>query len=371
MTVPNGPVWEAAAAERNWAVIKITQPRANGKSQKLGIDPDSHKVVGHEQAACLTLPEARTLLGRIKRGRHVLGYMPRPDSEMVCGDIDEAAMSDGQPPRWLYDLDRKLTTYTERSPSEGLRVLMARASASRTVPEAGGVGLYADAGKALTITGRPLDGSPLSVNTAWQIQLAFEQHAWQAGACAQRAQRPARRPSNDATAPHWFNHLPAQCQQVEVSKMLAALPAGAFADREAWLRVACAVAHALDEDGWDIFNDWSRDRAGGHYDHAENLRIWSSIGASNRAGDAITIGTLIALAREHGYEPPPGAHGVDHDLADRLAKLADRFDGADIRFTPTTKAAADDTRADAMASGVWQDGMTTADLMDAAFRPQR
>jgi hypothetical protein len=312
---PTGPAWEAAKLERNWAAVRIV-PERDGTSRKIPVDPDTRKAVGAEVAARLTFAEALALVDLLNaegRRRHVLGYMPRLGSALVVGDVDAKALEDGAPPFWLLDLHGRLETYVERSPSgKGLRVLFARAKASFTVPEAGGVGLYADAGKALTITLDRLPDSPTEVATAWSRQQAFRE---QISLIERRAEGAARRCGREdgSEPPRWFDALPETRKPELVEQMLAALPTGGFAERgdgsepSHWLRVLMAVHHGLGGEGYELIDAWSRDRAGGTYDAADNWRTWCTLGEGNRRGESVTIGSLIDLARAHGWQPPPGA----------------------------------------------------------------
>ena len=139
---PTGPAWDAATLERNWAVIQIVPrptPDNPGKTDKPAIDPVTRRWCGHEQDAVLTFAEALDVarLARVYHpsSRFALGYMPRPGSAMVVGDVDAIAMPGGRPPLWLRTEDNSaapLHTYGEWSPSgRGLRLLFKRAEFSR------------------------------------------------------------------------------------------------------------------------------------------------------------------------------------------------------------------------------------------------
>jgi putative DNA primase/helicase len=73
-------------------------------------------------------------------------------------------------------------------------------------------------------------------------------------------------------------------------------------DRDTWARIAMAIKSELPgDDGFDIFERWSA--GGSNYKLADVRATWRSVKASGGVG----IGTLFALAREHGYRRPRGA----------------------------------------------------------------
>ena len=83
--------------------------------------------------------------------------------------------------------------------------------------------------------------------------------------------------------------------------MLAHLADPKFGDYEDWLRISFAVYDATDSMGLEIWDRWCQQLPG--YDAEENARKWDTFGGYDR-DRRITVGTLIKLAREHGYQPP-------------------------------------------------------------------
>ena len=78
---------------------------------------------------------------------------------------------------------------------------------------------------------------------------------------------------------------------------LAYIPANV--DRDAWARVAMAIKSEYPDDvGRDLFTDWSA--TADSYNAADALSTWRSV----KAGGGVTIGTLLHLAKEHGFVLP-------------------------------------------------------------------
>lgn len=87
----------------------------------------------------------------------------------------------------------------------------------------------------------------------------------------------------------------------EAQDMMASVPAD---DRDAWLQVGMALHHEYGDAAWGVWDQWSQ--TSDRYDPRAARATWRSFGDAP-AGRAVTIGTLIHLAREHGYRPtdPP------------------------------------------------------------------
>ncbi len=66
-------------------------------------------------------------------------------------------------------------------------------------------------------------------------------------------------------------------------------------DRETWVRIGQAIQDELGEDGFSLWDEWSR--TGSNYREASALETWRSFGQ----GRGITIGTLFKLARDAGW----------------------------------------------------------------------
>lgn len=66
-------------------------------------------------------------------------------------------------------------------------------------------------------------------------------------------------------------------------------------DRDTWVRIGQAIQDELGEDGFSVWDEWSR--TGSNYREASALETWRSFGQ----GRGITIGTLFKLARDTGW----------------------------------------------------------------------
>ncbi len=66
-------------------------------------------------------------------------------------------------------------------------------------------------------------------------------------------------------------------------------------DRDTWVRIGQAIQNELGEDGFAIWDDWSR--SGSSYRESSARETWRSFGQ----GRGITAGTLFKLAQEYGW----------------------------------------------------------------------
>lgn len=73
-------------------------------------------------------------------------------------------------------------------------------------------------------------------------------------------------------------------------------------DRETWVRIGMAIHAGMGNDGYAIWDDWSR--TAGNYNERASRDVWRSI----RPNGGVSIGTLFHIAHQHGYragtEPP-------------------------------------------------------------------
>ena len=82
--------------------------------------------------------------------------------------------------------------------------------------------------------------------------------------------------------------------QEQIRAALACIPPDV--DRETWVRLGMAVKSELGDSGFDPWNDWSA--RGETYDASAARDTWRSI----KAGGKVSIGTLLRLAKQHGFK---------------------------------------------------------------------
>ncbi len=94
---------------------------------------------------------------------------------------------------------------------------------------------------------------------------------------------------------------------------LAHIPA--TCDRETWARLAMAIKSEFpDSTGLDLFDAWSATADG--YDPKATRSTWRSI----KPGGGVGIGTLLHLAKEHGFTLPKPDHAAAAPSPDELAR---------------------------------------------------
>ena len=81
-------------------------------------------------------------------------------------------------------------------------------------------------------------------------------------------------------------------QHDSIGSALAAVPAD---DRDTWVRMAFALKSELGDEGFDLWNEWSRQSPS--YRERDARAVWKSI----KSQGGIGIGTLYAVAKEHGW----------------------------------------------------------------------
>jgi Primase C terminal 2 (PriCT-2) len=306
---PSGPIWQAAAAESNWLLYRLLP--AEPKPRKLPADPQSgHAPIAVYRAACLTLEQAQAAVARLGPG-YGIGYLPRPGSALIGMDLDHA-ITDGAVEAWAKVILDVSPTWSEISPSgTGIRIIAGREPTTPAIDrERSDFGLFAGGSKFFTVSLKQLlpdftriENAPELVGIILEILEAVKPASDARGEQA---------PADDAS--HWFARLTEQRQLEEVGKMLGHLTDPKFGEYDTWLRISFAVHHATDSQGLEIWDNWCAQLPG--YDTGLNEEKWNGFGGRND----VTVGTLIRLAREHGYRPPPEA--LRPPLPDVAAVLA-------------------------------------------------
>jgi hypothetical protein len=133
-------------------------------------------------------------------------------------------------------------------------------------------------------------------------------------------------------------------QEKELIKLRYALPYISAHDGEkTWRPVGMAMRWALGEDGFPLFDEWSR-TAPGKYNFDQNVRRWNSfaIPGDGRRDDrtVVNLGTVYHLAEKHGW---PGIKG---DLALQAELRA--FEAAKLHATVKALSASDTKQIEAL-----------------------
>jgi Primase C terminal 2 (PriCT-2)/Protein of unknown function (DUF3987) len=322
---PVGPTWDAACLEHNWLIYKLAHRNEN-KSAKYPADPNSGRApVSAYAAACLTLAEAREAAARFG-GPYGIGYLPRPGSELVGIDLDNAIRPwDDQPDPWAADLLGLCPSWAERSPSgTGIRVIAARRGAPEIDTERKlngtdhGLGYFGKGGRFFTVTFDLLPGRGTDLcSTPALVQEVLDRLN---GKSVTSPRRGEVQIANGTDAPHWFDHLPQDRQDEEVERILSYLTAPKYGDYDEWLRISFAVYEATDSTGFEIWDKWCQTLPG--YNAAENSAKWGAgFGGGSPQGGKATVGTLIYEASLNGYTAPADAFHVPKELAVKLSEI--------------------------------------------------
>ncbi|MEP3331664.1 phage/plasmid primase, P4 family [Sedimentitalea sp.] len=304
--------WHAAMVERNWLVFAIVERPDGKKPAKVPVLFNSVRYPAtKESAARFTLSEVQQRIEALNpEGMETInddnilgfavGYLPRPGSTLVLGDLDGCVGSDGSIAPWALAIINKHPTYVETSISgTGLRVVMVRQEGDDqySSAESNDCGFFSNGGRAAVLTLQPLEGYSNNPTKASAVRDAL---------LARRGPETARRASacsDDATPD-------------EVRAMLAAIPNDEGMDYDRWLRVAYAVQYTLGfEAGLPVFDAWSRTRAE-KYDEKEQASIWKTLNPDGR----IDFGTLHHFVKEaHGGKLPAGPAAVMAARRDKRA----------------------------------------------------
>ena len=125
---------------------------------------------------------------------------------------------------------------------------------------------------------------------------------------------------------------------------LAHIPA--TCDRETWARVAMAIKSEFpDSTGRDLFTDWSA--TADNFDTKATAATWRSV----KAGGGVTVGTLLHLAKEHGFTLPKSDQAPAAPSPEALAQR--ERDRAEARQREQARTEADHARAADEAAALW------------------
>ncbi len=127
---------------------------------------------------------------------------------------------------------------------------------------------------------------------------------------------------------------------------LAYIPANV--PRDEWAKVAMAIKSEYpDETGWELFEQWSASDADGYDPHATKA-TWRSV----KSAGGVKVGTLLHLAKGHGFKPPQDA--TQPARAPSAAELAQRDrERTEQRRAQEAARAAEQEGAAAEAQNLW------------------
>ena len=316
---PTGPVWDRAKQERNWLVYRL-EAKTNGKPgkmNKLPVDAGTGRQVGKDAAAKLTFEEAAKARKKHNTGQALeanepgawgLGYLPRPGSAMVGGDIDEVKDDQGELHGWVRELTADPETYVEWSPSQnGYRVLMARQPGDEAIngTERNGVGLFANGKKFFTVTGQRI-GTTGEITDASGLRERLLQRR-ELGSGGANTDEGPQAPSG-AQAPlrgRWHGIPPERRSEA----LRDALNRIGFEDRDQWIKISAAVHSTIPDLGEDvvrpIWDEWC-DEIGGPTD--ENEKAWDSFTVDRSGGSSVV--TIFAEAKKSGWNEAKHVFGI-------------------------------------------------------------
>ncbi|MBV9085606.1 MAG: DUF3987 domain-containing protein, partial [Acidobacteriaceae bacterium] len=113
---------------------------------------------------------ARTAHDKLNARSCGFGFLLNPDTSTMGIDLDHAIHDSGKPKPWAQEIVGRFHTYAELSPSRTGIKLFLRATLTAQAPhrielaDGGSIELY-DRGRFFTVTGHPLPGAPLAVET--------------------------------------------------------------------------------------------------------------------------------------------------------------------------------------------------------------
>jgi putative DNA primase/helicase len=129
---------------------------------------------------------------------------------------------------------------------------------------------------------------------------------------------------------------------------LAHIPASL--PRDEWARLAMAIKSEYpDSTGLDLFDAWSQSAPDG-YDAKATRSTWRSV----KAGGGVGIGTLLHLAKEHGFELPKGSQAPAAPSREELARREQ--ERAERQRLEQARIVSAHARAAEQAAALWNDG---------------
>ena len=244
-------------------------------------------------------------------------------------DIDGGLDESGEPKNWLPELDPLLEYYAEKSPSAaeegdtGIHVPVVGTNPPEWWTDShidGHEGIDVLANKFCTVTGRQLAGAGDEL-ARWSDEQVVE---WLADAYeALTGEQPRREPPEPEPRATGAESYDDDWPDVEAAETMLE-HVDPDASYEQWRNVGFALAsHFSEHQAKRLFDRWSR--RGSKYDD-DATRLIDDISARGDGG--VTIGTLIHLAEQGGWEPdrgtePPTPRELVARNSDEFASAAD------------------------------------------------
>ena len=75
----------------------------------------------------------------------------------------------------------------------------------------------------------------------------------------------------------------------DIADILSALKYIPSHDRELWVKIGLAIRHKLGDEGWDVFDAWSRESS--NYDYKSALASWRSFQEPARYDQVLVLGS--------------------------------------------------------------------------------
>ncbi len=318
--------WTRATAERNWLVFAVTQADpVTGKTGKFPTDRVESEyihervnfdgAVSTDQAARYTFAEVTALLGGLDPQRpdithYAVGYLPRPGSALVVGDLDNCRDPvTGKIADWAVGVLKAGPAYAEVSASlTGIRVLMERMDGDdqHTSGERNGAGFFANGKRGAVLTFNQLPGHDIQPVKTPTVRDAILNRRGHMAKASERATSDIDDPVSYERVAQVLAHIPND-----------ASPNGAENKRglsyDDWRDIGYAIKHALGDDGWPLFEWWSAQAE--KTKPAKTKSIWKGL----HPDGSITFGKLVhwAKAANGGMLPAQLRPVMDQRRAER------------------------------------------------------
>ncbi|MFM0201331.1 DUF927 domain-containing protein [Paraburkholderia fungorum] len=146
--------------------------------------------------------------------------------------------------------------------------------------------------------------------------------------------------------------MTAHTERERAALALSAIPADV--PRDTWWKIAAALKHEFGEDGFALFDAWSRttDR----YDEAAARDTWRSLKASG----GIRIGSLYEIAKSHGFDPKRH-HVATPTTVERTRRAKEQRERAEQDARAQVDEAQQRIRAADRASTLWESAAAASD----------